>query len=148
MVRNIVGKFTWFGELFYKLYCPVNKEIEEAPPELTKKSTIKEEEAKPRLLSHEIISSPRSGGVKNEVELLLQQQFELEDQYENSYSKNKTIPQIRDLVSSEASLNTSHDHEEEEKPINKINAIKMFLSNTGILSLKDLNKVSLRCCLC
>ena len=140
MVRNIVGRFTWFGELFYKLYCPVNKDIEEMA-EQSKKPIVKEEESKPRLLSHEIISSPRSGGVKHEVELLLQQQFELEDQYEDSYSKNKTALQTRDIVSSEASLNTSHDGEEEEKSISKINAIKMFLSNTGILSLKDLNKV-------
>lgn len=141
MVRNIVGKFTWFGELFYKLYCPINKEVDEVLPELSKKSTVKEEESKPRLMSHEIISSPRSGGVKHEVELLLQQQFELEDQYEDSYSKNKTALQTRDMISSEASINTSHDHDDEEKANNKINAIKMFLSNTGILSLKDLSKV-------
>lgn len=142
MVRNMVGKFIWFGELFYKLFCPVKKDIDETTKDsdTSKMPIIKEEEAKQRGLSHEILSSPRSGGANQELELLLQQQFDIEEQYESKYNKNKTI-QTRELSSPGASSTTSYEVEEDGRAMNRINTIKMFLLNTGILNLKDLNKV-------
>ncbi len=48
MVRNTVGKFIWFGELFYKLFCPVKNEGEATKGLIEEvKKPVKEDEYKP-----------------------------------------------------------------------------------------------------
>jgi len=147
MIRNTVGKFAWFGELYYKLFCPTKKEPEDGIKEvdLVKRAiSTKEEDSKPRLMSHDMLLSPRSGGANQELELLLQQQFEVEDQYEETYNKNKEKQQIQERpaeVPTQTQI-SSYELDEEEKSLAKINAIKMFLSNTGILNLKDLQDLT------
>ena len=138
----MVGKFVWYGELFYKLHSPQGKDNEETKEqEKIKHPVFKEEDHKQRGLSHDILTSPRSGGGANqELELLLQQQFEIEDQYEETYTKSKPT-QLQDRIPSETSLNSSEEQDETTKAVAKINTIKMFLLNTGLLSLKDINKV-------
>lgn len=148
MIRNTVGKFAWFGELYYKLFCPTKKEQPEdglKDLDLVKRaSSAKEDELKPRLMSHDMLLSPRSGGANQELDLLLQQQFEVEDQYEETYNKNKEKQnQERSLAETPVTTYASSSFDsEEDKSLSKINAIKMFLSNTGILTLKDLHDVS------
>jgi len=146
MIRNTVGKFAWFGELYYKLFCPTKKDPEDGLKDLDlvkRASSAKEEDLKPRLMSHDMLLSPRSGGANQELELLLQQQFEVEDQYEETYNKNKEKQNQERSLAETPTITTSVSSydSEEEKSLAKINAIKMFLSNTGILTLKDLHDV-------
>lgn len=145
MIRNSAGKFVWFGELFYKLFSPVKNQEEEDNTknnilEEVKKPPKDDENLKQRGLSSEMLSSPRSGGPNQELDFLLQQQFDFEDQYEETHSKLKSV-QIKDKSVSEGGISTSPEPEKEVKTANELNAIKMFLLNTGILSLKDLEKV-------
>ena len=149
MIRNTVGKFAWYGELYYKLFCPTKKDPEDGIKEvdiIKRAISSKEEDVKPRLMSHDMLLSPRSGGANQELELLLQQQFEVEDQYEETYNKNKEKQVQAQTQEKLAEISTqtqisSYELDEEEKSLAKINAIKMFLSNTGILNLKDLQDV-------
>ena len=140
MVRNTVGRFIWFGELFYKLFCPSKKGLEEGLQEAAIKiPAFNEDEKKQRNMSFEIMNPT---GTNQELELLLQQQFEIEDQYEETHTRNNMM-RNRDRFASEASLNMLNETEEDKIARSKINTIKMFLSSTGILSIKDLDKVRL-----
>lgn len=145
MIRNSAGKFVWFGELFYKLFSPVKNHEEE---EDTTKSLLeevkkpsKDDDHKPRGLSSEILSSPRSGGPNQELDFLLQQQFDFEDQYDDTHTKLKSV-QLKDKAVSEGGVSSSPEPEKEVKTATELNAIKMFLLNTGILSLRDLDKLT------
>lgn len=140
IVRNTVGRFVWFGELFYKLFSPSKKGLEEGLQEAgIKIPAFKDEDKKQRNMSFEIMNS---AGTNQELELLLQQQFEIEDQYEETHTRNNII-RNRDRFASEASLSLLNETEEDKIARSKINTIKMFLSSTGILSIKDLEKVIL-----
>lgn len=133
----MVGRFVWFGELFYKLYCPSKKGLEEGLQEAgIKIPAFKDDEKKPKSTSFD--GNPSSAN--QELELLLQQQFDIEEQYEETHTRTSII-RNRDRFASEASMSLLNETEEHKKARGKMNTIKMFLSSTGILSLKDLEKV-------
>ena len=145
MIRNAVGKFVWYGELFYNLYSPQGKADEETKEhENIKYPVYKEDDQNQKGLSNDILTSPRSGGegASQEFELLLQQQFEIDDQYEETYNKSKPA-QAQDRIPLETSLNLSDEQDETTEVVAKMNTIKMFLLNTGLLTSKDINKVHL-----
>lgn len=140
MIRNLAGNFWWFGELFYKLIHPENDQRDKQQPykevDSTPKSSLADQTFDKSDLSTKSVTSSNSSLDLNEI---LERQFEIEDAYEEK-SKNT----IKEIVTESPDEDTSPLLRDSScLSFIKKNTVKMFLSNTGILNLKDINNVNL-----
>ena len=150
MIRNLSGNFWWHGELFYKLIHPDAelKERERKSFDFVHTPTDDGTNKGLKLLKSQSSSDPDSIkdlSVNQEIDVLLEKQFELEEAYEEKYKKTKIDISSQGSYSPEDIHSPLYKKNEDCANFIKKNSVKMFLSNSGILNLKDINNVKALC---
>jgi len=122
VIRNSTGKFIWSGELKSKLIGHTETILVEPSDVLPSKGPLisQENTSRSSVMCDRVTDWD---GSDQELGVLLQQQIDIENEYEEIYNQNNKESQ---------SL-----HEEEDQGISDMSAIRMFLVNAGILSPSD-----------
>ena len=144
MLHNRSGSFWWFGELFYKLIQPekdrrVDLDIDQTEEQNT--TTPKKTSLDLAQSASKEDASSTAADSNQSFEQLMEQQFDMEEQYEKQFEaeEEEEVKTATEFVYKDEY--TTPKKEKFRNEFAKKNAIKMFLSNTGLLSIKDINYV-------
>jgi len=146
IIRNACGKTIWNSEVFYKLAFPPNSQNHNKPRTLSKVEKVKSHENPQDVVkdSNESFYEERESTRKKSAEYedlqqLLEEQFKSEEEYEIAYQQ-----QTQQKPPEKQAIDEEEEDDENDRITNrlkKLKVIKEFLSNTGLISSKNIYEV-------
>ncbi len=150
IIRNACGKTVWNSEVFYKLASSSDSQISNNKPRKSQVEKNKSHENPQDVVKNsdesfyeERHSLRKKSAEYEDLQQLLEEQFKSEEEYEIAYQQQtQQRPQENKVIDEEE----EEDDDENDKVTNrlkKLKVIKQFLSNTGLITSKNIYEVFL-----